>query len=178
MKPTKTIITISLVLTVLLGGCKVVDEPITIGVFPTPEPVVAAGQSDESMQRRFIDPAESSGSAVDTAVMWANRYDELSKKTEKLREENQKYALENVGLKQKVSRLETELAQAQTELDEANIFLGQMQVELVKWKSDVLGFRDEMRKAQSVQLQALTRIMKILGAEMTGPAQPLEQEDE
>ncbi len=53
-----------------------------------------------------------------------------------------------------------------------------MQVELVKWKSDVLGFRDEMRKAQSVQLQALTRIMKILGAEMTGPSQPLEQEDE
>ena len=42
-----------------------------------------------------------------------------------------------------------------------------MNLQLNKWKGDVLGFRDEMRKAQATQLGALKQIMQILGAELT-----------
>ena len=41
----------------------------------------------------------------------------------------------------------------------------EMHVELNQWKADVLGFRDEMRKAEAAQLQALGKILRILGAE-------------
>jgi uncharacterized protein YeaO (DUF488 family) len=51
------------------------------------------------------------------------------------------------------------------ELAEANEFLQQMHVELNKWKSDVLGFREEMRQAQQAQLEALAKILRVLGAE-------------
>ncbi len=36
---------------------------------------------------------------------------------------------------------------------------------LNNWKNDVLGFREEMRSAQTAQLQALMKILKALGGE-------------
>ena len=53
----------------------------------------------------------------------------------------------------------------QKELDEANAFLQQMHLELSEWKTDVLGFRDEIRKSQKAQLEALGKILSVLGAE-------------
>ena len=50
-------------------------------------------------------------------------------------------------------------------MTEANEFLGQMHLELNKWKTDVLGFRQEMRHAQQVQIEALGKILRVLGAE-------------
>lgn len=45
-----------------------------------------------------------------------------------------------------------------------------MQKELTNWKSDVLGFRDEMRKAQKAQIDALTHIVTLLGGETAPPS--------
>jgi len=64
-----------------------------------------------------------------------------------------------------VETLKAQLSQTQKELEEANEFLQKMHVELNQWKADVLGFRDEMRKAEAAQLQALGKILRILGAE-------------
>jgi len=72
---------------------------------------------------------------------------------------------ENARLKKEVESLEIRLAKTQKELDEASEFLQKMHVELNLWKSDVLGFREELRKAQAAQLQALGKILRILGAE-------------
>jgi hypothetical protein len=41
-----------------------------------------------------------------------------------------------------------------------------MRIELNNWKTNILGFRDEMRDADKTQLQALLRILKALGGEV------------
>ncbi|MHC5165832.1 MAG: hypothetical protein ACYSOI_10975, partial [Planctomycetota bacterium] len=55
--------------------------------------------------------------------------------------------------------------QTKKDMTEANEFLGQMHLELNKWKTDVLGFRQEIRQAQQVQIEALGKILRVLGAE-------------
>ena len=34
------------------------------------------------------------------------------------------------------------------------------------WKTDILGFRDEIRDAETAQLEALLKILKVLGGEV------------
>ena len=41
-----------------------------------------------------------------------------------------------------------------------------MRIELNNWKTDVLGFREEMRDAEIEQLRALLKILEILGGEV------------
>ena len=97
--------------------------------------------------------------------MWAQRYEEMSLSNNQLREKNNELFLENAKLKENVAKLQTSLDMTRKELAEANEFLQQMHVELNKWKTDVLGYRDEMRQAQKAQLEALAKILKLLGAE-------------
>jgi hypothetical protein len=62
--------------------------------------------------------------------------------------------------------LQKQLQQTQKELNEANEIMISMRAELNKWKQDVLGFRDEMRSAEKAQLEALLKIMKVLGGDV------------
>ena len=41
-----------------------------------------------------------------------------------------------------------------------------MRIELNNWKIDILGFRDEIRDAETAQLEALLKILKVLGGEV------------
>ena len=43
-----------------------------------------------------------------------------------------------------------------------------MRVELNNWKTNVLGFREEMRQADTEQLKALLKVLTILGGEVKG----------
>jgi len=95
----------------------------------------------------------------------SEKYQELSLETEKLRQANSTLKVENEDLARQIAALESELETTRTELAEASEFLQQMHAELGKWKSDVLGYRDEMRRAQVAELEALKKILKILGAE-------------
>jgi chromosome segregation ATPase len=160
----QTIITLLTLVIIMLAGCRIVEEPIALEAGPQTRPVPAAA-GDESIQNRFTDNQNDQTDAVKSALMWSQKYEELSVKTEKLREANDNLALENTDLKHKLSELDAELERTKKELAEANDFLQQMQIELTKWKSDVLGFRDEMRSAQAAQLEALQRVLRILGAE-------------
>jgi len=160
---------------IMLTGCRLIDEPIAIELGPQPQPAPAPVATDESVQRRFTDSETEQADAVQSALMWSDKYEDLSAKAEKLREEKSTLVLENSALKHKLAQLAAELDRAKTELSEANTFLHQMQIELTKWKSDVLGFRDEMRNAQAAQLEALQRVLRILGAE---PVQSTEPESE
>ncbi len=83
-----------------------------------------------------------------------------------LRQENQTVIADNRRLKDRLAVLETQLQQTQKELNEANDLLIEMRIELNNWKTDVLSFRDEMRDADSAQLQALLKILQILGGEV------------
>ena len=40
-----------------------------------------------------------------------------------------------------------------------------MRIELNNWKSNILGFRDEMRNADNAQLDALVKILEVLGGQ-------------
>lgn len=173
MRVTKIIIMLFIPAIMLLAGCKLIEEPIAIAVSPQPQTVLVADHSDESIERRFTDPEDEATDVVRSALMWSQKYEELSAKAEKLREQNNARFLENTDLKRKLSELQAKLDRTKTELGEANAFLQEMQLELTKWKADVLGFRDEIRNAQAAQLQALTKVLRILGAE---PVEPSETE--
>src|SRR4030042_255070 len=51
------------------------------------------------------------------------------------------------------------------ERGEANDLLTEMRVELNNWQANVIGFRDEMRDADKAQLEALLKILQVLGGE-------------
>ena len=168
----KYIIIIPLVVVLLsTSACRVVDQvmpPITYQVESEPYVPVASSPAGNAMENRFTDEtSDGNANAVESALMWSDRYEELSVKTEKLREENSDLKVSNTNLKHDMTQLQTELDSTKAELDDANEFLQEMDLQLNKWKSDVLGFREEMRAAQGTQLKALIKIMKILGAETT-----------
>ncbi len=159
------IITIFVSLIMLQLGCTIVDRPISPQSYQPA--TAAAAPMVETMENRFSESKEADTNAVESALMWSNRYEELSVKTEKLRDDNSKLTIGNTNLKHDIQKLQDELDRTKAELKDANEFLQEMNLQLSKWKGDVLGFRDEMRNAQATQLEALKQIMKILGAELT-----------
>jgi len=155
-----------------LTGCQWIGQPTPIVTEPvsvSPEPPGVVQSGSQSLENRFTEGPSDSSSAVQNAIMWSEKYDRLLSTTEELRQRNMKLFEENTQLKKEVEDLSGKLAQTQKELDDANEFLQKMHLELNQWKSDVLGFREELRKAQAAQLQALGKILRILGAESVEP---------
>ena len=151
---------ITMVLMFVVCGCQIIDEPVGYA-----QPVGEIIPVDN----RFVDNTQSSSGSTENAVEWSEKYEKLLAKTEDLTESNNTLSTENTQLKQQVASLISELDKTKTELAEANGFIQEMHVELGNWKSDVLGFRDEMRSAQAAELVALKKILRLLGAEMTAP---------
>lgn len=164
------LIVVCLMMAVVLAGCQSFSETVIPVAPQAPQPAAAAAepqpsQSTESLQRRFSENPADKMDAMQSIANWSQRYDDLSQKTEQLREANSRLTLDNAKLQQEVEKLKTELAQARKDIEQANSLLQEAHLELSKWKADVLGFRDEIRQAQSAQLSALTKILRILGAE-------------
>lgn len=179
MRSVKAIITLFIIIALLVVGCSYVDEPIEIEAIQIPvvrhkkqsQPQLIAQPlpAETAMENRFTDTTDSNPNAVESALMWSDKYDQLSEKYRELSEENINMAKERIALKKTVMDLEGQLSTTKRELDEANMFLKDMHIELTQWKGDVLGFRDEMRQSDGAQIQALTRILKVLGAELSEP---------
>jgi septal ring factor EnvC (AmiA/AmiB activator) len=104
--------------------------------------------------------------AVDSAIELSDRYAKLSDEASGLRLQNQNLEAENQRLKADLKTTQDQLGKAQKELNEVNDLLVEMRVELNNWKTDVLGFRGEMREAEKAQLEALVKILRMLGAEI------------
>jgi chromosome segregation ATPase len=164
MKPVKKItLLLILSLSVLLpSGCSTPQEQAR-GIILSD---LADGQSG-SVAKRFQESAPQSPTAVDSAIELSQQYAKLSEEAAVLRQQNQDLITKNQQLKERVTILEADLQQTQKELSEANDFLVQLRLELNNWKTNVLGFRDEMRDAQKAQLEALLKILKALGGEVT-----------
>lgn len=170
MKPVTNIIITMIIVLALTGCVRIVDDPIPVEhrMAPAGEPRMVLEQDDRKMAGRYIDPEQDPRGGVENALQWSRKYEELSMKAEKLREENTQLKLENNDLKIKLAQTQEELDRTNKELAEANEFLQELQLELTEWKSDVLGFRGEIRDAQAAQLEALAKILKLLGAEPAG----------
>ena len=167
----------AILMTAMLTGCRAFRERVIYEPAPMPaaaEVSQAAVQpapapAAEVIERRFV-TTESQPDAIQSAVTWAKKYEELPEQNTALREKHNQLFLQNTQLTSQLDQTKAELERTRKELAEANEFIQQMHVELNKWKSDVLGFRDEMRQAQQAQLEALSRILQVLGAESVKPA--------
>ena len=121
---------------------------------------------NDSVARRFQETTTQKTTAVDSAIELSEKYAKLTDEASLLRQQNKDLVTRNQSFEDQVAALEKQLKQTQKELAEANEILIEMRVELNNWKSDVLGFREEMRDAESAQLEALVKILHVLGGEI------------
>jgi chromosome segregation ATPase len=160
---TKTVLSlVSSILIFLLSGCSSGQKPAEAIGQPSP----IERQQTDSLAKRFQEPAPKGPTAVESAIELSEKYAKLSEEATVLRHQNQDFAAKNQQFKNQVIAFEAQLRQTQKELTEANDLLMEMRIELNNWKTDVLGFRDEMRDAETAQLEALLRILKVLGGQV------------
>jgi chromosome segregation ATPase len=146
----------------ILFGCQIPKGPVKV-VFP-PEPTTAPPSG--SAARRFQESAPKAQTAVESAVELSEKYARLSEQAAALRKQNQDLIAENGRVKEMLDSSQEQLRQTQKELAEANDLLIEMRIELNNWKTNVIGFRDEMRDAEKAQLEALFKILNVLGAKV------------
>ena len=159
----------------LFAGCDRMDMGMGMGRSTTP-PVAAT----PAVEPRYNSPPrvnppvvvreESNESAVETALAWAQKHMEVSAKLAASEKENRALTEKNQALAQQVEASKGQLAAAQKELNEANAMLKELEGRLAKWQENVLGYRQEMREAQKAQMEALGRVIKLLGGEASAVA--------
>ena len=154
-----------LVAATILAGC---DD---LG-FSDPKPVAPAPQQSKEAQADYmrdlalqVDSTTENTSAVQSALVWSRKCSELSQTVVQIQQEKHELEKNNHKLMGQVAKLQNQLAQTQTELGDANAMLVQMREEMDNWKSNVLGFRQEMRHAQAAQIDALKKVLELLGGE-------------
>lgn len=166
-----------------LGGCTHESTSIPQAVAVTPSASSATSQPAKEPNAAYLaktgvrSDAPEPGSAVDTALQWAQKYSEASERITKLQDENRALTENQDKLKRQITDLQTEAAQLKQQLRDANVMLKDLDEALKKWKGDVLGFRTEIREAQEKQMVALTQILKMMGGEVrpapaTAPVKP------
>ena len=160
--------------TLLLTGCHIFQE--SAEAILNPDSVKPQGNAMIST-KRFAGTAPEGQTAVDSAITLARQHAELSEKNAVLQQKNQELTANNRQLKNRIAALEPELNQAKKELAEANDLLIEMRIELNNWKTNILGFRDEMRDADKTQLKALLKILKALGGEVSPEVSSREDSD-
>lgn len=147
----------------LLPGCSSTQKPADLAV----EYVPVERQQNDSIANRFQEPASEGPTVVESAMKLSGEYVKLTREAAVLQQQNEDFIAQNRQLNEQVVSLDAQLRQAQKELAEANSLLIEMRVELNNWKADILGFRDEMRNAETAQLETLLRILKVLGGQVT-----------
>ena len=169
----KTIlILISLMPIFLLSNCVTVQEPPNVAVRSDSTARLSSPNSEKqqgaSVAKRFQESTSQiqNPTIIESAMELSKKYAILSEQAAVLRQENRDLIVQKQQLKDQVVAFETQLQQTQKELTEANDLLITMRIELNNWKVDILGFRDEIRGAETAQLEALLKILKVLGGEV------------
>ncbi|MHC4460072.1 MAG: hypothetical protein ACYS6W_14070 [Planctomycetota bacterium] len=149
----------------LLSSCRLPDGPVKI-IFPADPAERQQSSHGIGVAKRFQEPAPQGPTVVESAIELSEKYAKLSEQAVALQKENRDLIAENRRLKTQFTSRQIELNQTQKELTEANDLLIEMRIELNNWKTNILGFRDEMRDAEKAQLETLLNILKILGGEV------------
>lgn len=148
-------------LTVLCAGCTV-EKPIEVVLKPDPSVGLI---KQANAPKRFQDSSQEGPTAVESAMELSAKYAKLTEQMAAVKEKNQELISENQRLKDRLVPCDAQLKQAQKELAEANDLLIEMRIELNNWKTDILGFRNEMREANKAEIEALINILRVLGGE-------------
>jgi len=151
-----------------LAGCSFAPNRQADAVFPDPPRQPEAVYLQKAVVARETDPPLPT--AVENALALQDKYARALEDLRREQDRSRAIADENRKLSDNAVRLQADLAKTQQELAEANGLLIQMRTEIEKWKSDVLGYRDEMRKASQAQIEALAKVLSLLGAESGAPA--------
>ena len=169
----KTIlILISLMPIFLLSNCVSVQEPPKVAVRSDSTARLSSPKSEKqqgaSVAKRFQESASQiqNPTVVESAMELSKKHVILAEEAAVLRQQNRELIVQKQQLKDQVVALEAQLQQTQKELTEANDLLFTMRIELNNWKVDILGFRNEIRNAETAQLEALLKILKVLGGEV------------
>jgi hypothetical protein len=169
---TKQRIILSLILSLLISlpvGCTLTKEPGKLSIQPVsarqPETNVKQVSSD-AVGNRFREPASQGQTPVESAIELSRKYARLSEEAAFMQQQNKDLIAKNRLFRDQNTALKAQLQQTQKELTEANELMIEMRIELNNWQNNVLGFRDEIRDAESAQLQALLSILKILGGDI------------
>ena len=86
--------------------------------------------------------------------------------------ENERLKLGMADSDKKMAEKDAQIKELTRQLDVASGDVGKLNEALDKWKTDVLGFRDEMRKADEAEIQVLQEILMLLkGFAKEKPAQ-------
>ena len=147
---------------VLLSGCS--SEQTSRQAVAGSDPLEIP--QNDPVAKRFRESTPQNPTAVESAIELSQKYATLSEEAARLRHENEGIVARNKQLEVQVVALDSQLLQTRKELAEANDLLIEMRIELNNWKTDILGFRDEMRDAETAQLQTLFRILKVLGGQV------------
>jgi PBP1b-binding outer membrane lipoprotein LpoB len=150
----------------LLSGCSSTQQPAELTV----NSAAVQSQQNDSIANRFQQPEPEGPTVVESAMKLSSDYSRLNQEAALLRRQNEDLIAQNRQLNEQTVSLEDQLRQTQKELAEANSLLIEMRVELNNWKADILGFREEMRNAETAQLETLLHILKILGGQVTESA--------
>ena len=153
---------ILLVTIFLLPSCSYTQKPSELAV----DSAAVGRQQNDSVAKRFQEPDTKGTTVVQSAMKLSGEYAKLTLEAAQLRQQNEDFIAKNRQLNEQVVSLDVQLQQAQKELAEANSLLIEMRVELNTWKADILGFRNEMRNAETAQLETLLRILKVLGGQV------------
>ena len=108
-------------------------------------------------------------SAVQSALAWSDKYAQAAEKLVRLQQANQALEEKNRQLLAQIAKSQIDVETSKKELNEANAMLIELRGELTKWKSNVLGFRQEIQTAQQAQLEALQKVLRLLGGEVPEP---------
>jgi hypothetical protein len=171
-----TFVLIAAAIVVLQLSCSMPQRPVPLSGLLNAEPAYQR----PATAARFRESAPHGPTAVESAIELSEKHAMLSEEAAQLRERNKSLVAENRRIKEESAAADAQLQQVQKELTEANAMLMEMVVELNSWKSDVIGFREEMRVAEKAQLKTLLRILEALGGEvntesvhaMSRPAKP------
>ena len=157
-----TVLLVPSLLIFLLSGCPLFQNPAGTILQPNSPKV----QQNDTISKRFLESTAQGPTVVESAIELSEKYAKLSEEAAVLRGKKQNFMAENRHLKDQVAALDAQLQQTQKELAQANDLLIEMRIELNNWKADILGFRGEMRDAEKAQLQALLKILNVLGGEI------------
>lgn len=149
---------------VAIAGCSVTQQPVA--VTPEPDPITQESQQG-NVPTRFQETTKEGPTAVESAIELSKKYAKLAEEMTLLQKENQSLSTRSQQLNEQLVVCQTQLKQTQKELTEANDLLIEMRIELNNWRTDILGFRDEMREADKAELEALLKILQVLGGEFT-----------
>ncbi len=151
----------TLILTTIMCGCNIPEGAVEIIM-----PQQAPHPSSEEVAKRYSDYSPETQSAVESAVELSKKHAQLAEQLSDARQQIQTLTERNQQLVTISADSTAKLEQTQKELNEANWMLQEMVVELNNWKTQVTGFQQEMRQADKAQIEALIKILTLLGGEI------------